>query len=82
MSVPLMNPVNAGLLALFAGGLLLLAVAAWWSWAGDGIAIPRHRWPGAARAAAVGGWALFLAGIALQLLGYFGQVGVARWPGH
>jgi hypothetical protein len=76
-----MIPVNAGLAAVFLGGLVLLAVAGWWSWAGDGIAIPRERWPGAVRLAALAGWALFVAGIVLQLVGYFTAVGVTRFPG-
>jgi hypothetical protein len=79
VAVPQMVLTNVGLAALFLGGALLLAVAVWWSWAGDGIAIPRDRWPGATRLAAAAGWGLFGAGLALQLLGYFGQVGVARW---
>jgi hypothetical protein len=81
VAVPEMMPVNAGLAAVFLGGLILLAVAAWWSWVGDGIAVPHERWPGAVRLAAAAGWALFAGGILLQLIGYFGEVGVARWPG-
>jgi xanthine/uracil/vitamin C permease (AzgA family) len=80
VSVPEMMPVNAGLAALFLGGLILLAVAVWWSWVGDGIAVPRERWPGPVRLAALAGWALFIGGIALQLVGYFVHVGVARFP--
>ena len=80
MGVPAMTSVNAGLAAVFLGGLLLLAVAAWWSWAGDGISVPRERWPRPVRLAALAGWGLFLAGIALQLIGYFGEVGVGRFP--
>lgn len=80
MSVPAMVSTNAGLAALFLGGLLLLAVAGWWSWAGDGISIPRERWPAAMRLAAAAGWGLFVAGIVLQLIGYFGQVGVGSFP--
>jgi hypothetical protein len=76
-----MIPVNAGLATVFLGGLILLAVAGWWAWAGDGIAIPRERWPGAVRLAALAGWALFISGIVLQLVGYFGPVGVTRFPG-
>ncbi len=80
MAVSVMVPVDVGLTAVYFGGCLLLMVAGWWSWAGDGIAIPRERWPLAAQTAALGGWALFIGGIALQLVGYFLHVGVARWP--
>ena len=80
MSVPAMVSTNAGLAAVFVGGLLLLAVAGWWSWAGDGISIPRERWPAAMRLAAAAGWGFFVAGLVLQLIGYFGEVGVARFP--
>lgn len=80
MSVPAMLVVNAGLTAVLAGGLLLLLVAVWWSRAGDGIEIPRERWPPRARLAAALGWALFIGGILVQVVGHFLQVGVARWP--
>lgn len=80
MTVSPMVPVNAGLAAVVLGGLLLLVVAGWWSWAGNGIAIPRDRWPGAVRGIALAGWGLFMAGILLQVFGYFTQVGVARFP--
>jgi hypothetical protein len=33
------------------------------------------------RLAALAGWALFVAGIVLQLVGYFTAVGVTRFPG-
>ncbi len=82
MDVPTMFLVDAAYGAAILGGLLLLAVAAWWSWAGDGIAVERGRWPGAVRAAAVAGWALFIGGIFLQVVGYFIGVGVATWPGR
>jgi hypothetical protein len=72
--------VNAGLAAVFAGGLVLLGVALWWSWTGDGIAVPRPRWPTAVRLGAVVGWALFAGGLLVQVVGYLVQVGVARWP--
>jgi hypothetical protein len=82
VSVPEMMPVNAGLAAVFLGGLILLAVAGWWSWASDGIAVPRERWPGAVRLAAFAGWALFIGGLVVQVVGYFTTVGVARFlPG-
>ena len=80
MSVPAMVSTHVGLAAVFLGGLLLLAVAGWWSWAGDGIGIPRERWPAAMRLAAAAGWGFFVAGLVLQLIGYFGEVGVARFP--
>lgn len=80
MDVPAMVLVNAGYGVMLVGGLVLLAVAAWWSWAGDGIALPRERWPVAVRAAAVAGWALFVGGVLLQLASYFAQVGVDDWP--
>jgi hypothetical protein len=80
VAVSVMLPVDAGLAAVYIGGLLLLMVAGWWSWASDGIAMPRERWPLAVRAAALGGWGFFIGGMALQLVGYFVHVGVARWP--
>lgn len=79
MGVPTMDVVNAGLAAVFAGGLLLLAIALWWSRTGDGIEVPRERWPGVVRAAAAVGWALFAGGIFVQIIGHFAQVGVASW---
>jgi hypothetical protein len=75
-----MMPVNIGLAAVFLGGLILLLVAGWWSWASDGIAISRDRWPGPVRLAALAGWALFAGGLILQVVGYFVHVGVARFP--
>ena len=80
MDVPTMMVVNMGLAAVFAGGMVLLVVAFWWSWAGDGIAVPRERWPMPVWLGAVVGWGLFVGGIAAQVIGYFVQVGVARWP--
>ncbi len=80
MDVPLMFGVDAGYTATGVGGLLLLAVAMWWSWAGDGIEVPRERWPGAVRVAAAAGWALFVVGILVQVVSYFAHVGVARFP--
>lgn len=79
MAVPSMLVVNAGLAAIFGGAGLLLLTALWWSWAGDGISVPRERWPGPVRAMATLGWLLWVGGMALQLLGQFGPVGVARW---
>ena len=81
MDVPLMQSVTAGLVVVILGGGILLLIAAWWSWVGDGISVPRERWPGALRLAAAAGWGLFLAGIVLQLLGYFGPVGAADFYG-
>jgi len=74
-----MTTVNMGLGIVFAGGLILLLIAAWWSWSGDGVSIPRERWPGPVRLAALVGWGFFIGGIVAQLIGYFGKVGVARW---
>jgi hypothetical protein len=79
MSVVMMYGVDAAYTAMGLGGLLLLTIAMWWSWAGDGIEVPRERWPGAVRLAAVAGWGLFMGGIVGQLITYFGPVGVARW---
>jgi hypothetical protein len=79
MSVVTMYGVNAAYTAMGLGGLLLLTVAMWWSWVGDGIEVERERWPGAIRLAAVAGWGLFMGGIVGQLVAYFGPVGVARF---
>lgn len=79
MAVPTMTVVNGGLAMVFVGGGLLLLTALWWSWAGDGVSVPRERWPGPIRATAMAGWLLWAGGFLLQLLGYFGQVGVASW---
>jgi len=32
------------------------------------------------RMAALAGWVLWIGGLAVQVLGHFGAVGVARWP--
>ncbi len=80
MGVPKMIMVDAGLAAAFVGAGLLLLVALWWSWTGNGIAVARERWPGALRAAATVGWVLWGGGLFVQLLGHFGIVGVATWP--
>ena len=45
MAVPVFNLVNAGLAMTFLGGGLLLLIALWWTVKGDGIAVPRSRWP-------------------------------------
>ena len=79
MAVPVFMLVNAGLLMTFLGGGLLLLIALWWTRAGDGIEIPRQRWPVPVRFGAMAGWLLWVGGIAVQLLGHFGMVGVARW---
>lgn len=79
MGVPAMYLVDAGLAVTIAGGALLLLVALWWSWAGDGIEIPRDRWPVVMRLGAAAGWALFVVGIATQVAGHVTQVGVARF---
>jgi hypothetical protein len=46
---------------------------------GDGIEIPRARWPVSMRLGAMAGWLLWAGGLAVQVLGQFGMVGVARW---
>ena len=79
MAVPVFGVVNAGLAMVFLGGGILFLVAVWWAWAGDGISIPRDRWPGVVRLAAMAGWLLWLGGIAVQVVGQFDKVGVARW---
>ena len=47
MAVPVFTVVNAGLAMTFLGAGLLLLIALWWTQAGDGIEIPRQRWPAA-----------------------------------
>ena len=80
MGVPTMFAVDGGLAAAFLGGGLLLLVALWWSARGNGIAVAREAWPVPARMAVLAGWALWVGGLALQILGHFGMVGVATWP--
>jgi hypothetical protein len=79
MAVPVFAVVNIGLAMMFLGAGLLLLIAVWWSWAGDGIEIPRPRWPLSIRLAAMAGWLLWLGGIGVQVIGQFDKVGVARW---
>lgn len=79
MAVPIFTVVNLGLLMSFLGAGLLLVVAVWWSVKGDGIEIPRARWPVSMRLGAMAGWLLWAGGLAVQVLGQFGMVGVARW---
>jgi hypothetical protein len=79
MGVPVFTVVNIGLAMTFLGGGLLLLLALWWSWVGDGIEIPRQRWPLLARLSGAAGWLMFVGGLAVQVLGQFGMVGVARW---
>ncbi len=79
MGVPMMMIVNAGLTAVFVGAGLLLLTALWWARAGDGVSVPRDRWPGPVRGLAMLGWVLWAGGLVIQILGHFGQVGVARW---
>jgi hypothetical protein len=74
-----MYSVTTGLVLAVLGGGVLLLVAAWWSWASDGVSLPRERWPGPVRLAAAAGWGFFMAGIAVQLVGYFVQVGVGHF---
>ncbi len=80
MGVPTMFAVDGGLAAAFLGGGLLLLVALWWSYRSDGIEGPRATWPIPARMAALAGWVLWVGGLAVQVLGHFGMVGVASWP--
>jgi hypothetical protein len=79
MGVPQMLVVNGGLTAAFLGAGALLLVALWWARVGDGISVPRDRWPGSIRALATAGWLLWVGGMLVQLLGHFGMVGVATW---
>ncbi len=79
MDVPQMYGVDAGLAATSAGGGLLLLVAVWWSWTGDGIRVPRERWPALVRLTAAAGWLLFAGGLFVQLAAYVAQVGATRW---
>jgi len=79
MAVPIFTVVNLGLALTFLGGGVLLLVAIWWSVKGDGIEIPRRQWPNPVRFGAMLGWALWLGGLAVQIAGMFGHVGVARW---
>ena len=79
MAVPIFTVVNLGLALAFMGGGVLLVIAVWWTWASDGIEIPRQHWPNAARFGAMAGWALWLGGLAVLVAGMFGHVGVARW---
>ena len=79
MAVPAFTVVNVGLAMTLLGGGLLLLVALWWTRASDGIEVPRQRWPIVVRFSAMAGWLLWIGGFAVQLLGHFGMVGVARW---
>jgi hypothetical protein len=79
MAVPMFSTVNTGLAMTLAGGGLLLLAALWWAWAGDGIEVPRDRWPALARLSATAGWLLWAGGLVVQVAGQFVQVGVARW---
>jgi hypothetical protein len=79
MAVPIFTVVNAGLAMTFLGGGLLLLIALWWTTTGDGIEVPRQQWPASVRFGAIAGWLLWLGGLAVQVLGQFGMVGVARW---
>jgi len=79
MSVPIFFGVTKALFFTYAGALALLLVALWWSWAGDGIAVPRERWPAPVRLLALLGWGCFIGGVVGQVLAQFLHVGVARW---
>jgi hypothetical protein len=80
MAVPVMYAVDIGLAAAFLGGGLLLLTCLWWSYAGNGISVPRERWPGAVRAMATAGWLLWVGGLLVEAVWLFGVVGVATWP--
>jgi hypothetical protein len=79
MAVPVFTMVNAGLAMTFLGAGLLLLIALWWARACDGVEVPRHRWPAIVRFGAMAGWLLWVGGFVVQLVGFFDQVGVARW---
>ena len=79
MGVPIFAMVNVGLAMTFLGAGLLLLIALWWTWASDGVDVPRQRWPAMARFGALAGWLLWVGGFVIQLVGFFDQVGVARW---
>jgi hypothetical protein len=80
MAVPLFFGVAKGLAFTYVGGVALLLVALWWSWAGDGIELPREQWPGPVRFLALLGWGCFAGGIVGQVLAHFAHVGVATFP--
>ncbi|MGH7319013.1 MAG: hypothetical protein ACRELA_05220 [Candidatus Rokuibacteriota bacterium] len=79
MAVPIFFGVARGLFFTFAGGIALLVVAAWWSWASDGISLARERWPTSVRMLALLGWGCFVGGVLGQVLALFRHVGVASW---
>ena len=79
MAVPVFTVVNAGLAMTFLGGGLLLLIALWWTVTGDGIEVPRSRWPAPVRLGAMAGWLLWVGGLAVQVARTVRQVGVARW---
>ena len=59
------------------GAILLLASAAWWSWASDGVRLEPK--PPAWRAMVTAGWLFFVLGFIWQLAGYVG-IGAVTWP--
>jgi hypothetical protein len=79
MTVPIMYGVDFGLTLAFMGGGLLLLTCLWWSYAGDGISVPRERWSGLVRVLGIVGWLLWVSGLLLATLWLFGPVGVATW---
>jgi hypothetical protein len=79
MAVPVFTVVNAGLAMTFLGAGILLLIALWWARASDGVEVPRQRWPAIVRFGAMAGWLLWVGGFVVQLVGFFDQVGVARW---
>jgi hypothetical protein len=79
MAVPVFTMVSVGLAMTFLGAGLLLLIALWWTRASDGVEVPRQRWPAIVRFGAMAGWLLWVGGFVVQLVGFFDQVGVARW---
>jgi hypothetical protein len=73
------NKVALSLFIGYAGALMLLLAALWWSWAGDGIEVPRERWPAPVRLLALVGWGCFIGGLFGQVIAHVRDVGVARW---
>ena len=79
MAVPIFFGVAKMWFITALGGVALLLSAVWWSAAGDGIEVPRERWPVPVRLLALVGWGCFIGGLLGQVLTQFLHVGVARW---
>jgi hypothetical protein len=79
MAVPIFFGVDKALGFTFIGALALLLVAVWWAVAGDGVAIPRERWPRPVRLLALLGWGCWGGGLLGQVLAYVLHVGLTRW---